>query len=773
MSQLASYNRLRMWWPQFSLGVLMMSIAYTEQLSHATHCRSAETQIGNTRKPTLLQVMAIVPIFDDANLNPDWVRGEEILPVAHLAADEINARPDLLNGYQLEIVPVRVPQCEISKGIVPFVDKLTSNHNIIGIAGYYCHNVALYLSELAHLVKWTTNVIQISATTTNTDDGDLSAPYLQHSVLPQKESIAAAAVELLKSLRWNRIAVLSKEDSNFLDSQRTFYKAAKEQGIEIVSLLATFNSPIEFLHELQRSGIRITVAFVPKYEAVDILCTAYRNGFKWPDYAWIFTDVSQPETLKDYCPDDAINNAIFLHLISTKANQEGHPLSGQNQSAYHDANLEQLEKFSIELNTSFQGNVYANVLYDSIWAIGLTINRSVSVLNERNLSLGNVCNQSIRNETMLVLHEQLSQLSFQGTTGWLNFSHSVALLQTVVEILHLQRGKSTRIGFHLYPHNEFVLNNSELGVIPIATDTPDIVYVTYSVELTTILSIIILCCFILTTVFMCLFIYYRNEPAIRATSNILSLCVFVGCYLLLSSSMIHNITSGIVVYERSRSLRTFICVFDLSASNVGIDIIVATVIAKTLRIYYIFKTFGKVSQLCSDHGLFTLISGIVSVKIVMLIALASLDAPTLMDREQFVTVNVPPYFEVAQQCLSERLHLATTFMFAYSILLVLVMVLLAILTRKIQRGDYKDSKKINALVLTLLLDAFICLPLWYMFRSANEIVPSRLAYNVSTIVAALFCQLLLIMPKIIPVVVKNSRRLNSLKILNRIMPTTT
>ena len=64
--------------------------------------------------------------------------------------------------------------------------------------------------------------------------------------------------------------------------------------------------------------------------------------------------------------------------------------SGLNYSAYYEAYLQELEKSSTELNVSLQSNPYANVLYDSIWAVALTINRSLSVLNERNLSLANI-----------------------------------------------------------------------------------------------------------------------------------------------------------------------------------------------------------------------------------------------------------------------------------------------------------------------------------------------------------------------------------------------
>jgi ABC-type branched-subunit amino acid transport system substrate-binding protein len=188
-----------------------------------------------------------------------------------------NDIPNLLSGHQLEIIPVRVPQCELSEGIVSFVKELTSNHNIIGVVGYFCRNVAQYLSPLAHY--WTAPVIQISATSLEDNSNDNSAHYVQHSILSLRESIASATVQLIQGLGWNKIAIVSNQHPNFVDSKNAFLKRAKERGIQIETDLETFYSPEGYLLELQRFDIKIIVAFVPQSEAVDILCTAYRNRY--------------------------------------------------------------------------------------------------------------------------------------------------------------------------------------------------------------------------------------------------------------------------------------------------------------------------------------------------------------------------------------------------------------------------------------------------------------------------------------------------------------
>ena len=234
---------------------------------------------------------------------------------------------------------------------------------------------------------------------------------------------------------------------------------------------------------------------------------------------------------------DAINNAIFLHLTHTLINPKLLLQSGLNYSAYNEAYLEELEKSSVKLNASLQNNPYANVLYDFIWAVALTINRSLSVLNERNLSLANI-HQDTGIEIMDVLEEQLSQLSFQGATGWLNFIHSAAAAQTSIEILQIQSGQPVQIGLYDHTLNHLSLNRSVLGIIP--SDTLNRIYIVYPIELTVLLALLVVLGFALTTISMYLFIYYRKQQAVRATSSTFSLCMFIGCYFLLTSSFFQD-----------------------------------------------------------------------------------------------------------------------------------------------------------------------------------------------------------------------------------------
>ena len=218
---------------------------------------------------------------------------------------------------------------------------------------------------------------------------------------------------------------------------------------------------------------------------------------------------------------------------------------------------------------------------------------------------------------------------------------------------------------------------------------------------------------------MSVFIHYRNNPEIKATSTVLSLCMFFGCYCLIISSLLHTIASGQVI--ESTVLGSAGCWGNTFLFTVGMDTILATVFTKTLRIHHIFNSFGKLSSLWTDKSLFAIILSVLSVKVLIMLIWAAVDINHLIDKRTLSLQRFPPYYEVVQKCYSQHLGLWVAIIFAYSGLLFLPMIVAAILTRRIkgERSRYKDSKKICILVAVLfilifawvMLCGFFCVPL--------------------------------------------------------------
>ena len=150
---------------------------------------------------------------------------------------------------------------------------------------------------------------------------------------------------------------------------------------------------------------------------------------------------------------------------------------------------------------------------------------------------------------MDMLDNQLSMMLFQGATGLLNFSHRSAAVDLSLELLQFQNGFPVQIGSYHCSSNQLILTNNLLGEIP--NDELNRIYTLYSIPLAVVLITLIVLCIALTTASVCLFFYYRKEQEIKATSRTLSICLFVGCYLLLMSSLFHTITGMSTAQNRS------------------------------------------------------------------------------------------------------------------------------------------------------------------------------------------------------------------------------
>ena len=80
---------------------------------------------------------------------------------------------------------------------------------------------------------------------------------------------------------------------------------------------------------------------------------------------------------------------------------------------------------------------------------------------------------------------------------------------------------------------------------------------------------------------------------------------------------------------------------------------------------------------------------------------------------QFVSQRVPPFFQVTQECQSEHINIWHTSLVSCS---GLILVLLAVLIRKLKWRDYKDSEKLLLVAVTLAVVRF-GVPRWIIFQS--------------------------------------------------------
>ena len=105
-----------------------------------------------------------------------------------------------------------------------------------------------------------------------------------------------------------------------------------------------------------------------------------------------------------------------------------------------------------------------------------------------------------------------------------------------------------------------------------------------------------------------------------------------------------------------------------------------------------------------------------------------------------------PFYEVTQICTSPNIIGLILYDCEY-FFLTIILVLLALLTRKIQRQHFKDTKKVNTFIYMEILIVYIFVPISMVIRNREIQVYLTFAGDNST---AILCQVILFLPKCLP-----------------------
>lgn len=677
---------------------------------------------------------------------PKWKRGLEILPAAHIAAAEINNATGMLPGYCLDVIDVVTEDCNHNLALLEFTKLITRRDlNIVGITGLFCSKVTEAISNIAGRPE--INLLQISGS--RSFQHHQMYPYLYH-MLPSSNVLTEALSGLMVQLSWSRIGfiVSANPDRHYRTTTEALANIIGASHIRFYAEFDLANTPIDFLlKKLQYSGVKITFVLLPALQASELICAAYLQGLSWPEYAWIFSDIMSVEELflSTQCDAQSTVKAIEqIFLIHNQLEPNSLDFELVSGSTYGEYRSEYLSKLALHSIPSLH-NLYSNVLHDSVWSFALALNSSLDVLHLMNLSLKDYRPKNFRptdKRIADVIEKQLLKVNFSGAIGTVKFDGAYDV-KVAVDIFQIRNATSIHIGYYNPVNGEFELDS--LDGVP--DDDLQRIYQIYPLPVSLILLTAVVFCTGLTTVTLVLFIYYRNEPEIKACSCHLSLCMFLGCYSLLIGALVHNLSSGLVLRGAARKVT---CITEIGPCSIGLNFVLATLFVKMLRIYRVFTYFGRTGRACSDRVLAFIIFVIISGNALILIVWSAIDIYCLEDVETYQKEGLPPYYEVAQYCRSRYLEFWLAATLGYSGIVFIFVLILAFKTRKIQRKDFKDTKKVNALILSLVIVICLTVPLWWVLRVVGDSITSKAIVGASYAITALLCQLLLLVPKITP-----------------------
>ena len=717
------------------------------------------TSANTTRTEDIVKLKLLVllplsrPTNDEGKIVQKWERGLEMFPGAQIAADTINRDPHLLNGYELELVNVNVDsQClslheySVGEALFPFANG-TLDNDIVGMLGLFCDRLLRILSPLAGRSHF--GLFQLSGTISTDVRGQRQRYTHLNFIVPSEAAYYETLFNLMRKLDRKRVLII---DNDIFNKSSVRNSTLLRQNLSISYL--EFSSDVSTMSkEIRMSEKTIVFVSATLKQTADLMCAVYDDGLVWPQYMWIIqhyklrdilsyqTGSCSKENLKQ-----ALNHSLFLKFQNEQADTLKKLVTESTYETYTQRYMQILNESSDVLNY----NEYANVMHDSVWSFALALNRSLDRILQFNMTIMDFVNKFGREELTNSIEKKLPSLSFNGVSGHVQFNEDYDVEANVSVTLANCDGTDTTIGFYDQELRKLYLNNLLLPPVLPSDKLPD-KYKQIPVTATILLIILVILSLLLTTIISMLFIKYRKYSEIKATSPYLSLLMFVGTYLILISTLVQAILTAIVS-PVDNVASAALCSSVISGNIIGINLIFATLLLRMLRIYHVFSYFGKTGKCWSDKFLIIIVLLVACGDVILLLVWFSVDPFTIKETIVTVTDNAPdpPYYEVSQYCSSNQIAVWFSITFVKMGILFAIVLILAIKTRKIQRANFKDTKKVNIYIFTTVLIIATLIPLWFLLKETRNEIGTGIVICVSFGTTGLFNQLMLFSPKVLP-----------------------
>ena len=724
-----------------------------------------QTHSRDQQHCSTLYLLNVQP-YPDENEFSGFDGGLSLIPAAHLAAEEINNRSDILTGIELRVIDIDAEACgraTITKGFINLFRELHSKVNcIVGVIGYPCSSSTNVLAPVTGYSGL--GYITLANSVSPKHRNKTTYPNLFHTI--SSSSVHnKAVVSLMQISNWKRIGLL-------YESSALYYRSTARDFEQKVHNLSgadlTVDLPItDTLYSIRRAfniissnGARIIYWLGTDGQCALAICEAYLRQLFWPALVFILRFVPLSEILKvnTSCTNTEMMTAMEgMFMLDYKLFVEDDTVlySGWTYDQFKQRYDAKLNIYASQINVSLTMLIYASSFYDQVWTFALAINNSLPSIYSQNLSFSDY--RITRNTETIshILKQQFLNLSFQGASGWIQFDENYEI-SSLVDMFQIQNGKIQHIGIF----NTLSLNITRNEEFPdsIPPDTFD----TFNSLLPYWLGVCILVAqgalIVLITTNLILMLKWRRKKEIKATSPLLSILMMIGCYTLCMAPVLLLVYRMFAV--ENENLISVLCYLKTWLS-MGIELIFATLFWKMLRIHHIFhaKQMTIMSEYWKDKYLFVyslLVCFGKAVLLLVCIKIYPVEAEIL--KEYIPGPNKSPHYEVTVHCKTSIACSVLSLFYSGSLLFLVV--LLAIETRHvhIENDMYKDTKKVNAFIFLTIIILAKTNALLLFFTQVGIENGANIAEWLAYFSIPVLCQVCLFAPKTLPTAMKNFKR---------------
>lgn len=606
--------------------------------------------------------------------------------------------------------------------VVTFVENMfplqadsDNNCNVIGVVGDLDFNTAKIIYTLANRSSMSIAVVAAVAPSSFLPVTNLALPNLL-DMRPLSHYIESL-VGFFDELNWTRIGLITGNSYYYQFAAELLQKRLLQdpQNIVIPSVRITDNKVLQTFQEYET---RIIVILTDASTACSLLKEAGELNFKWPEYSLIVLDFE-------------VSRCKAVNMDGVISLQERYSGAGRcNDSCFKEYGSSDFCLYSCDTNIL--------LLYDSLMAVDIAANAS----NGLDFSTG----------------------SFPGTTGCVDIRDNKRL--STVSIEQVVDSSKLEIAYYNSQSELVMFPNTSLssGTIPrgstlIVAYRPSVLHVIF------VVTGYILCNLFVSVVFI-LYVYFRKEPEVKATSITVSLCMFLGSYLILLY------VPMLLVKDHPTTnlphLADFYCIILAWLSILGLPqiLIMSTLFMKMVRVYLIFFTpHSYKRKLFSDPFLFLYITLMVTPSILLI--------SFWLGSDTFVNAKIDivkkNHILQLERCLSRNTAVWLGLQMVYIAIIAIALVILAIKSSKLRYKNFRDTKEVNAFAFCVVFITAVSLFYFLFFYTGKPSISNTKAVKITLYICHMTipvaCQMFLFIPKVYP---PTKRRFDKDKVKSKI-----
>ena len=626
-----------------------------------------------------------------------------------LAAELINNRSDILNGYEIHVI-WNTGNCDAISSLIQYVSSITLKCPLVGIIGPTRPSIVEIIASLTEKQELALINIHASNDLKFQDDEEGLGFQFSFSMLDSAETLVDVCLALIANSSWSRVRVLHDQQLQFnsIRLNDEFGRLRVNFTIAVIS---------ENYISLERCS-QVHVIFANERLINSVLCESVRMNLTFPTYQFIFiipSFITDLPPVKIYsCTAEelslALYGAIILQYQSSFLDPNSVSLSGLSYSQFENLYI---QSNKLDPNTP--------LLFDAMWALSLALNSSVGSLREKlNVSLEDYTHGD--SESTTVISEHLMNLSFYGISGKVDFRESSGYNNHDVTIYQfLNNGTSTSPLPRLVAI--FFVENYTLYYTPLLQSTVDFTcrivdILTPPKAIATIVFIILAFQSVSLLIKNTLTLYFHNRKSVRASSYKLNQLAFIGCYFLIVASLANlclSVYPDVIPYQTVCDLWHALNSF----APMGLTLIFGSLCVRTWRTYRIFIHFRKPGRFLSDYLLLGVVSLFLAIDLVMVVLWRILD-PFLPDHERTPLEDsnkLEP--EITQLICTQRHSLVYLYLLlAFNLILMVLCMVFAILTRSKYNSVYQVKNTLRAVYLTFAV-IMIGFPIYMILLLVN------------------------------------------------------